>query len=119
MLKILRAIACLMFMIILIAPLPATAAPIACNQVLYEAGVNTALRGVQLSSHPIHWQLVDLPYTVDYFYIGGVLGEARLEIYRGSRLVGKAIVYKANPANWSVCRGGNGWKNYLLTNAKG
>lgn len=109
----------LIFLMMLIAPLPAAAAPIACNQVLYEAGVETALRGVQLSGKPIHWQLVDLPYTVDYFYIGGVLGEARLEIHRGSKLVGKATVRNSEPAVWGVCKGGNGWKNYLLANAKG
>lgn len=119
MFKILRVVALLMFIILLIAPLPAHAAPITCNQALYEAGLDTALLGVQLSGgNPIHWQFIDLPYTVDYIYVGGGLGIATLEIHRGARLVGQATVIKSNPVVWSVCRGGNGWKNYLLGNTK-
>lgn len=105
----------LMLFVVLIVPASTQAAPVPCDDMLFDAGVLVALSGVRVE--PNHWQLVDLPYTVDYQLHKGVFLSEVIEVKRGARVVGIATAYNGEPATWSVCRGGNGWKNYLLNRA--
>jgi len=109
----------LMFVVILIAPLPVQAAPIACNETLRGASFRTAILDPdpEISGNGFftHWQYTETPYRVEAWSIVQWSGiDYIFEIWRGKKLVGKY-----QDSNWSVCRGGNGWKNYVLSHVRG
>ena len=109
-----RILILLILFMVLIVPMPTQAAPLPCDESLFSAAGNIALSGAMIE--PNHWQLIDLPYTVDYWQHRGKVLSRVVQIKRGSRVVGEAIRYNADAPEWRVCRGGNGWKNYLLVN---
>lgn len=107
-----RILILLMVITALVVPIPVRAAPIPCDDALFEAAVVVARSGVRLSFN--HWQLIDPPYIVDYWrHQGKVLGEV-VQIARHDRQLGEATRYNLETPHWEPCSAGNGWKNYLL-----
>ena len=112
-----RVLILVMLFVALVVPMPTLAAAVPCDESLFMAGGNIAREGVMLEVG--YWQFSDLPYTVDYSIHRGKYTTHFLQVRRNGKLIGEALQINAEPPVWSVCRGGNGWKNYLLSNAKG
>lgn len=113
--KLSNLILVIVFAVLLIAPSGVSASPIACDADLFSAGAMTAIYG---DTSPIilpdfqQYVIFDNRYSIRYsLYYSPTVNTGIFEIYRGKRLLGRAV-----NSTWEVCKTGNAWKNYLLVN---
>lgn len=113
--KAIRLFSLIALLLIYLAPMTAHAAPPACDdEDLFWAAASVARSGVALEPRA-HYQLVDAPYTVDYWQHRGKYLTHVIIVKRNNTVVWDATRINAEPITWRTCHPGNGWKNYILS----